>query len=137
MLKSSLGTLFAPVTINSAADVRAFIRELAYGFAGNTSAQNNFIDKVLAEYPDDPAQGSPFGTGNETFGRSVSWKRAAAIIGDVYFHSTRREWINGASKVGVKTFGFHFTDPQLGNLGGWRTVTLYKDVLTPHSLSRV
>ena len=36
-------------------------------------------DKVISLYPDDPSAGSPFGTGNQTFGTSPAFKRAAAI----------------------------------------------------------
>src|SRR5260221_918940 len=37
------------------------------------------IDKVISLYPDDPSVGSPYGTGNETFGRGPVYKRAASI----------------------------------------------------------
>jgi hypothetical protein len=37
------------------------------------------IDKVVSVYPDDVSAGSPFGTGDETFGASPGFKRAAAI----------------------------------------------------------
>ncbi len=86
--------------------------------AGDATAQNDLIDKILALYPDDPAQGSPYGTGNETFGHTAAWKRATAISGDIEFHSKRREWIREASKTGVKSFGYVFADPQDGALGG-------------------
>jgi acetylcholinesterase len=35
--------------------------------------------KVLSVYPDDPSAGSPFGTGDETFGSGPGYKRGAAI----------------------------------------------------------
>jgi acetylcholinesterase len=37
------------------------------------------VDKVMSLYPDDPSAGSPFGTGNETFGTGSGYKREAAI----------------------------------------------------------
>lgn len=37
------------------------------------------IDKMVSLYPDDPSAGSPFGTGNQTFGAGPGFKRAAAI----------------------------------------------------------
>ena len=37
------------------------------------------VNKLLALYPDDPALGSPFNTGNQTFGLPSNYKRAAAI----------------------------------------------------------
>ncbi|KIK65979.1 hypothetical protein GYMLUDRAFT_158288 [Collybiopsis luxurians FD-317 M1] len=72
-------------------------------------------DRLLELYPDIPALGSPFNTGNETFGLSQGFKRAAAIDGDISFHSQRRLWIQTASNAGVKTFGYLFTQPQPEN----------------------
>ena len=37
-------------------------------------------NKLLELYPDDPALGSPFNTGNETFGFPSGYKREAAIV---------------------------------------------------------
>ena len=37
------------------------------------------LDKVLLLYPDDPSAGSPFGTGNQTFGTGSGFKREAAL----------------------------------------------------------
>lgn len=35
---------------------------------------------LLATLPNDPSQGSPFGTGNNTFGHDAQWKRAAGVL---------------------------------------------------------
>ncbi|KAF7350387.1 Carboxylic ester hydrolase [Mycena venus] len=32
-------------------------------------------------------------------------------VGDLWFHSQRRAWMQAANKFGVKTFGYLFTDP--------------------------
>ena len=37
------------------------------------------LDKVMSLYPDDPSAGSPFNTGNETFGTGPGYKRGSAI----------------------------------------------------------
>jgi len=37
------------------------------------------MDKVMSLYPDDPSAGSPFGTGNQTFGTGTGYKWGAAI----------------------------------------------------------
>jgi hypothetical protein len=42
------------------------------------------VDKVMSLYPDDPSAGSPFGTGNETFGTGPGFKRGAAICTSSY-----------------------------------------------------
>ena len=68
------------------------------------------VKRLMALYPENPAEGSPFGTGNETFGLSSQYKRAAAILGDMSFQGPRRQWIQAASAAGVKTFGYYFTD---------------------------
>ena len=65
---------------------------------------------LLALYPDDPAQGSPFGTGNETFGLSSQFKRAAAVLGDVSFQAPRRMWTQAAAAAGVPVYGYIFDD---------------------------
>ncbi|KAK7041835.1 hypothetical protein VNI00_009124 [Paramarasmius palmivorus] len=68
-------------------------------------------DRILQLYPDVPALGSPFNTGNETFGLPTGYKRLAAIYGDVAFQSQRRLWQQTAANAGVKSFGYLFTQP--------------------------
>ncbi|KAJ7584647.1 extracellular triacylglycerol lipase precursor [Mycena floridula] len=80
----------------------------------NMSTLTASIAKVLKLYPNDPALGSPFNTGNETFGLSRGYKRASAILGDLAVESQRRLWIQTAAKAGVKTFGYLFTEPTPG-----------------------
>ncbi len=82
---------------------------------------------LMQLYPDNPALGSPFGTGNETFGLSSEYKRVAAIIGDASTQAPRREWIQAASGAGVKTFGYYFTDQNAvydPSRGGTRILSL-------------
>ncbi|CAK5278299.1 unnamed protein product [Mycena citricolor] len=74
------------------------------------------VTELLKLYPDVPALGSPYGTGNNTFGLGSQFKRAAAIDGDLDFHSQRRLWIEAAANAGVKTFGYLFTQPQPDDL---------------------
>ncbi|KAJ7677463.1 esterase 1 [Mycena rosella] len=93
------------------------------------------IDEILALYPDDPALGSPYNTGNETFGLNSGWKRATAIFGDLGFQSTRRMWLQTAAAGGSKVYGYLLTQPQLGDpsLGVDHTSTkkyLYGDLLS-------
>ncbi|KAJ6565455.1 esterase 1 [Mycena vulgaris] len=67
---------------------------------------------IVRLYPDDPAAGSPFNTGINTFGLSPQHKRVAAIEGDISFQSQRRLWTQTASALGVKVFSYLFTQPQ-------------------------
>ena len=50
------------------------------------------VSEILRLYPDDPTQGVPINTGTERFAeQGVQYKRAAAIIGDVFYHAPRLE----------------------------------------------
>ena len=69
------------------------------------------LDEILVLYSNDPSFGSPFGTGNETFGLSPEYKRLAAIIGDANFHAPRRAWAQAAAAAGVPVHAFEFADP--------------------------
>lgn len=67
------------------------------------------IDKMVSLYPNDPSAGSPFGTGNQTFGASPGFKRAAAIFGDLHMEAQRRFW---SQTTAAPSFAYIFTDPQ-------------------------
>jgi hypothetical protein len=118
--------------------------------AGVTTTElSDSIDELLALYPDDPALGSPYNTGNETFGLDGSWKRATSIstlfclshnniglilrgAGGLLFQSTRRMWLQAAASHGSKVYGYLLTQPQLGDpsLGGVPAPELH-----PHDLN--
>ncbi|KAI9448172.1 esterase 1 [Lactarius indigo] len=70
------------------------------------------LDKLLSLYPDDPSAGSPFGTGNQTFGTGPGFKRGNAIIGDIFFQALRRFWSQTTSALGTPSYAYIFTDPQ-------------------------
>ncbi|KAF7376885.1 Carboxylic ester hydrolase [Mycena sanguinolenta] len=105
------GTTFVPQTINSTEEILESILSLFSPSSSPTTLEES-AETVLQLYPDIPALGSPFGTGNSTFGLSSQFKRAAAIIGDSDFQAQRRLWIETAANAGVKTFGYLFTEPQ-------------------------
>nr|VWO94947.1 Carboxylic ester hydrolase (EC [Ganoderma boninense] len=105
------GTDFVPEQIASDAQLEEFVVVADNPFAASLSLQfEQDVGTLLGLYPDNAALGSPFGTGNETFGLSSEYKRAAAMLGDVSFQATRRAWIQAAAAVGVTTFGYIFTD---------------------------
>jgi hypothetical protein len=108
----SLGTLFVDPSVATPDDLRLYIASQLPGITDPVQ-MNATIDRMMELYPDIPALGSPFGTGNETFGLSGQWKRGAAISCDVNFAGVRRGWTQAASKYGVKTYAYLFTDPQL------------------------
>ncbi|KAJ7111473.1 extracellular triacylglycerol lipase precursor [Mycena epipterygia] len=105
------GTLLTPTTINSTDGVKELIVGRSSPSVSPATLESSVLT-LLQIYPDVPALGSPFNTGNDTFGLSSQYKRAAALGGDVAFTSQRRVWIETAANAGVKTFGYIFTQPQ-------------------------
>lgn len=107
-----IGTTFIPTTFNSGDLLREWIIANSTPAVVSPSELNFVVDEILKLYPDIPALGSPFGTGNETFGLSPEFKRASASFGDLSFTSLRRQLAEAASSRGVKVFAYLFTDPQ-------------------------
>ncbi|KAH8824530.1 extracellular triacylglycerol lipase precursor [Flagelloscypha sp. PMI_526] len=107
------GTLFVPVAeVNSSEQIREWILDgsTPAGPRGE-AAMKSAVNHMFELYPNDPALGSPFGTGNETFGYDKATKQYAAIRGDSLFTSRVRALANEMSEVGQPTYHFHFTDP--------------------------
>ncbi|KAJ7111474.1 extracellular triacylglycerol lipase precursor [Mycena epipterygia] len=105
------GTLFIPTTVNSTDEINELIVAMNSPSVSSTTLESSVLT-LLRLYPDVPALGSPFNTGNDTFGLSSQFKRVAALGGDLDFTSQRRFWIETAANAGVKTFGYLFTQPQ-------------------------
>ncbi|KAJ7111458.1 extracellular triacylglycerol lipase precursor [Mycena epipterygia] len=105
------GTLSMPSGINSTDEIKESLVAMASPSVSETTLENSVLT-LLQLYPDIPALGSPFNTGNETFGMSSQFKRYAAITGDLMFTSQRRLWMETAASAGVKTFGYLYTQPQ-------------------------
>ena len=105
------GTDFVPREIASGLQFQEFVLIAENPFPESTNAQFQLAAGTLvAVYPDDPTAGSPFGTGNETFGLSSQYKRAAAMYGDVSFQAVRRRWSQAATEAGVPAYGYVFAD---------------------------
>ncbi|KAJ7793691.1 extracellular triacylglycerol lipase precursor [Mycena olivaceomarginata] len=105
------GTTFIPQTINSTEELYELALSLFSPSSSPTTLQDS-VQTLLQLYPDIPALGSPFDTGNATFGLNSQFKRAAAIVGDGDFQSQRRFWMDTAANAGVKTFGYLFTESE-------------------------
>ncbi|KAF9531108.1 triacylglycerol lipase 3 [Crepidotus variabilis] len=105
------GTLFTPTTgpFDDAILREFFVMRIPP--IVDAAIVNATITKILQLYPDDPALGSPFGTGNETFGLPTGYKRVAAFQGDISFQSQRRFLSQTASCAGIKTWSYIFTQP--------------------------
>ncbi|KAK7040282.1 hypothetical protein VNI00_009749 [Paramarasmius palmivorus] len=107
-------TPFTPTTVSTSDGILdAIVTNYTASDGTGDSALQAAANQVLQLYPDVPALGSPFNTGNETFGLSSQYKRSAAITGDLMFHSVRRLWTKAAVNAGVKAYGYLFTGPRL------------------------
>ncbi|THV03013.1 esterase 1 [Dendrothele bispora CBS 962.96] len=107
------GTAFADPSTNYTNDVVRdnLFKNLSTPFLQRSerSKLDQSIQEMLELYPNDPSLGSPFGTGNETFGLSPGFKRMSAIYTDIPFLSQRRFWqqtMAGMPSSGVKSYGY-------------------------------
>ncbi|KAJ7649186.1 esterase 1 [Mycena rosella] len=106
------GTLFVPQDTNSSEVIRDYIIVLSTPSPRGQAALEAAADLVLEFYPNDPSKGSPFGTGNETFGVGIQYKRYAAVLGDFAFEWHRRSFSRYmSSEAHVPTFAYKFQDP--------------------------
>ncbi|EEB93867.1 hypothetical protein MPER_07425, partial [Moniliophthora perniciosa FA553] len=112
------GTLFSlPVnTTNEEALRRALISNFTLSPGSSTPDLDDAVDTILKLYPDIPALGSPFNTGNETFGLSTTYKRLSAIYTDMMFHFPRRSWTRTLVQAGIKAYSYQLSYPELNPL---------------------
>ncbi|KDN34335.1 hypothetical protein RSAG8_12566, partial [Rhizoctonia solani AG-8 WAC10335] len=81
------------------------------------------VKELLKYYPADPSVGSPYGTGNETFGVAAQYKRLASLVGDLIFEASRRDHLRTATADGVNAWSYFFNqsinslDPTLDSWG--------------------
>ena len=75
-----LGTLFTSRSFLSTDDIDSTIIANYSPPLVNPKVLSNAAEELLELYPDIPALGSPFNTGNETFGLPTGYKREAAIV---------------------------------------------------------
>ncbi|KJA28262.1 hypothetical protein HYPSUDRAFT_129787 [Hypholoma sublateritium FD-334 SS-4] len=104
------GTLFTPQAIDSAVEIKDMLSALVSPPIVSPEKLAATIARVLELYPDAPALGSPFGTGNATFGLSSEYKRQAAFYGDFVYQSSRRTLSHQISAQGIPVFAYLFTD---------------------------
>nr|ODN89252.1 hypothetical protein L204_06189 [Cryptococcus depauperatus CBS 7855] len=105
------GTLFIPTKIT---DEESAVKYLALNEPAPLS--NKTLARLFSLYPNDTVSGSPFDTGNETFGLSPTYKQLAAILGDAQFEVPRRYFIRQANQFGNKrTWTYHFEQPTPGS----------------------
>ncbi|KAG8776403.1 hypothetical protein FRC12_000921 [Ceratobasidium sp. 428] len=76
----------------------------------------NATRKLLSFYPDDITEGSPYNTGNETFGRNKEYKRAASLIGDLCCTAPRRHFTHNAVARGQPVWSYLFSQHITGGM---------------------
>ncbi|CAE6470865.1 unnamed protein product [Rhizoctonia solani] len=105
------GTIFTtnPATTE---DVVSFLTTqlpgLTFGITNKTT-----VNELLKYYPADPSAGSPYNTGNNTFGKAAQYKRAASVIGDLVFDAPRRDFLQVATKLGVSAWSYQWAQTGL------------------------
>jgi acetylcholinesterase len=87
------GTLFSlsQTNVTTDAELRAYLTEF---FLINVTSDD--LDNLLALYPQDPTQGSPFDTGTQNV-LTPEFKRIAALLGDFVFQAPRRWLLDNVS----------------------------------------
>ncbi|CAE6357527.1 unnamed protein product [Rhizoctonia solani] len=101
------GTDFVP-SLEDTSSLKSYFATTQPGltFGIETPAARKAFDKFVSMYPDNPASGSPFGTGK---GRET--KRGAAIFGDWLFEAPRRKFTREAVKAGLPVWSYQFSQP--------------------------
>ncbi|KAF8608650.1 alpha/beta-hydrolase [Ceratobasidium sp. AG-I] len=105
------GTLFGNGT--SMKTEQDIINWLIARFPGLYPGVSNvtLIRELLEYYPVSPAAGSPYGTGDETFGLGAQFKRFSSMLGDVAFQAPRRDLLRTANKFKVKGWSYLMKQP--------------------------
>ncbi|KAF8608522.1 alpha/beta-hydrolase [Ceratobasidium sp. AG-I] len=123
------GTIFT-TNPNTTSDVVSFLTAqlpgLTFGITNTTT-----VNQLLNYYPTDPSAGSPYNTGNNTFGRSAQYKRAASVIGDVLFEAPRRDFLKVATSLNVPAWSYQFAqtgldDPQWGAAHSFELLSVFQ-----------
>lgn len=81
---------------------------LTFGITNTTT-----VNQLLNYYPADPSAGSPYNTGNNTFGRAAQYKRAASVVGDLVFEAPRRDFLQVATSLNVPAWSYQFAQPSI------------------------
>ncbi|KAF4583827.1 hypothetical protein EYR40_002322 [Pleurotus pulmonarius] len=105
------GSVFAPEHTSSSEEIRARLIATYLSSAAVSQAQvEEVVDKLMEIYPDIPALGSPYNTGNETFGLSSQYKRLGSLLGDLAFVAPVRLHLRALAKAGVQVYSYLFTE---------------------------
>ncbi|TAQ84606.1 hypothetical protein B7494_g7073 [Chlorociboria aeruginascens] len=126
------GTLFALFQSNITTEAELISYFSTVFFADATTAQ---VQALVANYPADPAAGSPFRTGtlNEFY---PQFKRLAAILGDLTFTLTRRAFLASVS-ADVPSWSYlssyDYGTPILGTSHGSDIIQVFYGILPDYA----
>ncbi|KAK0438131.1 extracellular triacylglycerol lipase precursor [Armillaria borealis] len=110
------GTVFDPPTLNYTEEV---IRSIVNANYSPPTVPTDVMDELMNLYPDDPAEGSPYNTGNETFGLSPGFKRNICnpyepdlLMSSVTWHSPPKDvfGVKLPADAGVKSYAYRFAE---------------------------
>ena len=105
------GTRFVEPDIATQEQISSVLRTI---FDFTFGAVETILEPIWDLYPDDASAGSPFGSGLDTFGLATSYKRAAAIVGDVLFQAPRRFLLRETPKDwGEDSWGYFYDETKV------------------------
>ncbi|BEJ12984.1 hypothetical protein CspHIS471_0301580 [Cutaneotrichosporon sp. HIS471] len=117
------GTWLIPTSVNSSQQIMSLFH-LFFPMDQDPA----IIQRIFDKYPNIPEKGSPFGTGNETFGLNPAFKQGSAIAGDMVFHSRRRKFLRRSNDYGNnQTWTYEFVGPT-PNIDGFLGIPHSSDV---------
>lgn len=132
------GTAFGPGNVNTTEDIQNWMEKKIPTLSKST------IKTILKLYPNDPSQGSPYGTGdlysNSTFG--LQYKRGASIGGDTHMIGPRRLMCETWAKAGEKVYSYNWnqsdytTAPQSGSTHFQEVVYVFDNPATSFPQSK-
>ncbi|KAF9264361.1 alpha/beta-hydrolase, partial [Marasmius fiardii PR-910] len=107
------GTMATPQTVTTAEETLTGLFSVFTPSPHGDKTLNDTLSNLLKLYPDDPNFGSPFNTGDETFGLDKEYKRYAAMFTDLIESAERRLFADKMAefKFNTPTYTYLFADP--------------------------
>jgi len=105
---SDEGVNFSPMGVdNETALFNSMFSQRSYAIVPNTAR------KLLALYPDDPANQPPYYIKTRTIfpNKGLQWRRAAAMYGDMVMISGRRKFCELYAAAGQEVYSYRFDTP--------------------------
>ncbi|KAH8556307.1 Alpha/Beta hydrolase protein [Umbelopsis sp. PMI_123] len=105
------GASFGPGNINTTDELISWLKNLY------PSLEDATIDRLLELYPDDPALGSPFGTGDMYSGGryGLQYKRGNALVGDFAMAGPRRLTCETWVEAGLDVYSYNWNQSDYNN----------------------